>query len=716
MAALGKIRSKGAILIAVIGFALFAFIAEELVRSTESMRNDSRQQIGEILGEKVNVQDFQALVDEYQDVIKLTQGRDNLTEEELNQVKDQVWSTYIQTKVIEKEVKELGLTVTDQELQNILKEGTNPMLAQTPFVNQQTGRFDANALKKFLADYKQAKTSNPQALQQYETSYKYWQFIEKTLRQQVLAQKYQVLLASSLISNKVSAKQAFKDQNEEASIQLAAFPYTEVKETEAKVSDADLKAKYEELKPAFRQYQESRDIKYVSVKVTASAADRQTTMKSVTEAAQQLQTAEDPTEVVRKSGSMLQYLGIPVSKNAFPQDIAQRLDSMAVGSTYGPVENKQDNTLNVIRLISKQQMPDSIQFRVIQVGAETIDLARTKADSIYNALKGGADFETLAKAYGQTGEKTWLTTQQYEQAPSVDKDTRTYLTTLNTLAAGETANLQLTSANIILQVVDRKAFNDKYVAAVIKRSIDFTKDTYSQAYNKFSAFVSKVSDSKDIKEFEAEAKKAGYQVQELNDQTTSQHNIAGIRATREALKWLFEAKKGAVSPLYECGNNDNLLVCCLTNIHEEGYRSLDDEQVKTFVRAEALRDKQAEVIMKKIQGVNSVAAAKAKGGKVSDIQQVTFASPVFIPATGAAEPALSGAVAATKAGAFSAHPVKGYSGVYVFKVNKKANRPVKYDENITLQQLRQRNLQMAGNFMQELMQNAKVKDNRYLFF
>ena len=95
MAALGKIRSKGVILICIIGFGLFAFIAEDLFRSCETSRNNARQQVGEIYGDKISVQDFQKLIDEYTDVVKFTQGRDNLSEDELNQVKDQVWQTYV---------------------------------------------------------------------------------------------------------------------------------------------------------------------------------------------------------------------------------------------------------------------------------------------------------------------------------------------------------------------------------------------------------------------------------------------------------------------------------------------------------------------------------------------------------------------------------------------------------------------------------------------
>ena len=167
MAALGKIRSKGVLLICIISLGLFAFIAEEAFRSCESSSNDARQQVGEVLGEKINVTEFQKLVDEYTEVIKMQQGQENLNEDQLNQVKDMVWNTYVQTKIIENEAHKLGLTVTDAELQQVLTEGTNPMLQQTPFFNQQTGRFDVNALKKFLAEYKAQGQTNPQLAKQY---------------------------------------------------------------------------------------------------------------------------------------------------------------------------------------------------------------------------------------------------------------------------------------------------------------------------------------------------------------------------------------------------------------------------------------------------------------------------------------------------------------------------------------------------------------------
>ena len=713
MAALGKIRSKGALLIGIISLGLFAFIAEEMFRSCESTTNDRRQQVGEVLGEKINVQEFQKLVDEYSEVIKMQQGTDNLNDAQLSQVKDMVWNTYVQTKIIENETKKLGLTVTDAEMQNVLTEGTNPMLMQTPFVNQQTGRFDVNALKKFLAEYKTQKNTNPQLAKQYETIYKYWTFIESTLRNQLLSQKYQGLFFHCLISNKIEAKMAFNDQNVESQIQLAAFPYSSIADNKVQITDADLKAKYDEMKSRFKQPVESRDIKYIDVQVNASAGDRAELQKEFDAYDKELSAAADPSEIVRKSTSLISYLGVPVSKDAYPYDIAQQLDSMAVGSTSKVIENKRDNTLNIIKLVSKQQLPDSVQYRQIQVGGATAQEAATRADSIYKALSAGADFEVLAKKYGQTGEKTWLTTRQYQSAPSLDKDTKGYLYSLNTMSVNEMKNIALTQGNLIVQVLDRRAMINKYVAAVVKKNITFSRDTYSAAYNKFSAFISANPTAEAIVK---NAQKAGYTVLERKDVTTAEHNLAGIRSTREAMRWLFDAKAGDVSSMYECGDNDHMLLVVLDKVNPVGFRSLDDAQVKEFIKSEVMKDKKAEMLMAKAEGVKDLNAAKAKGAVVSEVNQVTFASPVFISATGASEQALSGAVAAVAKGKFSPKPVKGNAGVYLFQVVNKTQRPGKFDAKVEEQRLRQKEMQMASNSMNELYLKANVVDKRYLFF
>lgn len=695
----------------IIGLGLFAFIAEEAFRSCEATKNQQRQQIGEVLGNKVNVQEFQALVDEYQDVLKMTQGRDNFTEEELNSIKDQVWNSFVNEQLINDEAKKLGLTVTDEELQNIMKEGTNPMLMQSPFVNQQTGRFDVTMLTKFLDDYKKS-AGNPQLSESYQTIYKYWQFIEKQLRQQTLTQKYQALMAGCLLSNPVSAKMAFEGQNQETDIQLASFAYSSINDNDVKVDEKDIKAKYEEEKEMFKQQVETRDIKYVDFQVLASAADRKALQQTMEEASAKLQSGANPAEVVRKAQSQFPYTGIAATKRAYPSDIAAKLDSMSVGQTTAPFETKFDNTLNVVKLISKSQMPDSIEYRQIQVGGATVEAARHTADSVYNALKAGADFEALAQKYGQTGQKQWLTSAMYENSNMMDEESKNYLNAINGLSVNDVKNLEFTQGNIVIQVTARKAMVDKYDVAVIKHTIDFSKGTYSEAYNKFSQFV---SENKTIADMEKNAAKFGYTVSPRQDLANSEHNVAGLRATREAMKWIFDAKEGQVSPLYECGNNDHLLVVALTKIHPVGYRAL--ESVQDMVKAEVVRDKKFEQLKEKLAGVADIAAAQAKGARVDSVNQITFGAPVFVQATGASEPALAGAVASAKQGDFSKALVKGNGGAYLFKVLKKSEREgAKFDDKAVEQQLQMQALQSARIFIQELYQKANVVDNRYLFF
>jgi peptidyl-prolyl cis-trans isomerase D len=345
------------------------------------------------------------------------------------------------------------------------------------------------------------------------------------------------------------------------------------------------------------------------------------------------------------------------------------------------------------------------------VGGETADAAKKTADSIIAAVRGGAPFDTIAAKYSQQGAKQWMTTAMYQTANNIDPDSRSYINALNTMQTGEMRSLDLSmGGSLVVQVTDRRHFIDKIDVAVVKHVVEISKDTYSAAYNKFSQYV---SENQTIESLEQNASKYGFQVRERQDMFNSEHNVAGVRGTREAMKWIFDAKENEVSPLYECGSNDHLMVIALTKIHPVGYR--DWESVREQLTQEVLRDKKFDLLAKKLGGVKSLAEAQQKGARVDSVSHVTFA-PVFVQATGASEPVLSGVVAKAKAGEFVPEVVKGNAAAYMVKVNAKTQGAGKLDEKAQEARLRQQAMQAVGRFMQELYQKANVADNRYRFF
>ena len=714
MATLGKIRKHGWLLLVVIGIALLSFIVGDGIKALQPSRNI--RTAGEINGDKVSIEDYQNAFNEYEEVVKFARGNNSLSETESSQIRDEVWNQIISKKLLQKDLGKLGLTVTPAELQAVLDEGTNPLLAQSMFVNPQTGKFDKDLLYNFLNEYNDMDmTAMPaQYVDYYQSVYKYWNFIENNLTQELLTNKYEALVANAQLSNPVSAEQLFNGRNNYCKLAYTVIPFTTIADSAVTVTDADIKALYNSHKENYRQLAETRDMKYIDVVVVPSTEDRDGLMKEVQEITDQLAAAEgeEISNTVRLAESVVAYSEVPRTKAGLPADVAARIDTIAVGSVVPAYFNEADDSYNTFKYIAKSILPDSIQYRQIQVAEEEATRTAELSDSIYNALLQGADFAELAERYGQSGESTWVGSASYEAAP-ITGDNAEYINTLCKMNKGELKKLEFNGVVLLVQVTDTKNPVEKYLVADVKRPAFFSTETYNKAYNELSQFV---ASNQTLEDFVANAEEAGFRLLDMDGVMNSAHNVGGVSSSREALRWAFNAKQGEVSQIFEAGNNDHLMVLALEGIHKPGYVAMED--VKDVIKYEALNDKKAAKILADVKNVKSLDEARALAGAKSDtLARVTFSSPVFVNTVPASEPILCGVAANLEQGAF-AGPIKGNGGIYFVQVVESNKGTQTFDaaqEQKTAAAAATRNIN-ANRLISELFNKSKVKDNRYLFF
>lgn len=252
---------------------------------------------------------------------------------------------------------------------------------------------------------------------------------------------------------------------------------------------------------------------------------------------------------------------------------------------------------------------------------------------------------------------------------------------------------------------------DKYKVAVIKRPVEFSKETYNKAYNDFSQFVAQ---NTTMDKIIANAEESGYRLLERADFRSAEHRVGGVKGTREALKWIFAAKEGEVSPLYECGENDHLMVVALEKINPAGYRNIN--LVADMLKAEIIKDKKAEKLIAEMKSASSIDQVKSMANAVSDsVKHITFSAPAYVSVTRASEPALGAYASKAEINKLTG-PIKGNAGVYMIQVYNKEKSAEEFDAKNEENNLSNMAGRYASSFINDLYKKADVKDDRYLYF
>ena len=704
MAILGKIRSKGVLLLVVVGFALFAFIIGDFLTQGSTYFNKSRETVAEIVGEDVNINDYQAAIDQMVEVYKIETGQTDLSEDVMAQLRASVWENLVTEKLLFAEAEKLGLAVSKEELSEyVIGNKTHPLIMQRRTFAGENGQFSRPMLVQFLNSL-DVTPENEEMRQQIAQAKSYWLFWERNVKMAVLQDKYNALIGKAVTANSLEAKTSYEAAKVTTDVNYVVQPYFAISDSTVSVSKNEIKDRYNKNKELYKQ-EANRTLNYVAFEIRPLKEDSVEAQEWMNKISEEFKTTEDVVGLVN-SNSDVMYDGRNYSYNSLPLNLRDFAFTGKTGDVFGPLF--ENNTHTMARIMESGILKsDSVKLRHIYL--TTADEA--KADSIIGAINGGAVFADLAKKYSavpQTaangGEIGWI----MEGMQGMDKE-------ITDKAFAAVPNQVFTVKNAqgvqIMQVMEKTPARAKVKLAILERKVIPSSRSYGRIYNEAKQFAAELKST----EFASKAQEKGVSVRTASELFESTERIADIPQSRQVIRWAFESDKGDVSDVFDC--NNQFVVATTTEVNAKGYRSL--EKVSDQIKAELIREKKADIMiknlteqLKKTPSLEALAQALSTDVKVANA--VNFANNQF--GVAGFEPALIGKVSVLPANKLSA-PVKGNAGVYVLlPVNPQVNQNP-FNAKAQVMQL---NMNFAYSLpymiLQDIRDNAEIEDNRLNFF
>ena len=700
MATLEKIRSKGLLLLIVVGLALVVFIVGDLVNSGSTYFQENSANVAVINGDKVKIRDYADKMEQFNDVVKLQYGN-NINDEMMEQIRQMVWESTVTEKVIGDDCAEIGMMVTKNELADMLVgNNISPMMMNNQMFFNENGQFDVNIVKQFISmlDSEDASQNIPyEQLRLYRNYWRYWEHAIKTNR---LQEKYTNLLSAALVVNSLEAKYAYDNAKVSADAVYAMKNYFAIADSTINVTDAEIKARYNEKKEQFKQKQ-SADVKYIVVDIKPSAEDFAEVEKWINDLKEEFTTTEEVADVVN-SNSDVQYRGENLVKEQIDADFQEFAFAGKAGEVMGPIFV--NNTYKMARIIENGiNSVDSVNLSNMYLRRETAEATQALADSIMDAVKKGADFAELAKTHSllqnaaNGGEIGWVSEMGLEKKIATPA--------FSTPAKGM---FQVKEGNDInLFIVNQLGKNVvKAKVAILARTVDATSRTQANLYNALKQFI---VDNNTIEKLEAEAANNGYVVMSAKNLDINATTINNVKKAREAVRWAFENKEGAISDIFEVENQ--IIAVAVDKHNAEGYRSI--ESLRPQLLSELRNEKKGDVIIAAMNG-KTMEQLTAEGFRIDTVRNINFAS-TYAGAIGN-EPSLFARVATAEVEKESA-PIKGNTGAYIFKVINKNEEAKPYNEKEEMVMLETREAYMNSYLsIEALKEAANIEDMRYKYY
>ena len=665
MASLQRIRNHGALLIAIVGLAMLAFILGDFLNSGSSFFNRSRENVGVVEGQKIHYTEYEAAREQLTEVYKIESGRSDFDEDMYSQIRNQVWNMFVMDYTLQAQAKKIGMDITADELSELcIGENPHQIIRSRRAFMDENGQFSRDIVVNLLqainnedndaeqnANLKQAKT--------------YWLYWEKAVRVSYMQEKYTTLLQHLLKANSLDAEYAFNGRQNGVSAEYVMQPYYAVADSLVKVNESEIKKLYKQHKSQYKQTP-NRAIKYIAFDIVPSEDDFKAAEELLKNLQEEFKTTEDVGLVVNTNSDIM-YDGRDYSAETVP---AQFKDfAFASGAKAGQCTDIlfENNTYAMARIMQAgYSMPDSVELKAIVEGGEDQELGWFKATDLPKNIAEPA-------FAGKRGERFTVAQGMGEQT---------------------------------FEIMELGKPTPKVKLAILAREVTPSSKTYSVIYNNAKQFI---VDNNNAEALEAAAQEAGMTVVPQFNLTENTDKIGQLKSSRAIVRWAFDAKEGQVSDVFECGQQ--FVVAALTEVNDGEYRPLD--AVRAELTYEATNNAKAEYIKKQLKGVESLeAAAEIMGQPVQAVERVTLGDSRF--GNAGMEPAVIGKTIAQGENALS-EPIKGNMGVFVVKTGAANNAEEAFNADAEKAQLSNRFAYLPYQAMQLLEDNAEVEDNRANF-
>jgi peptidyl-prolyl cis-trans isomerase D len=703
MALINTIREKSGWAVGTVAVGMLLFIVGgDLIGGRSQLFNRQSNSVGEVNGDDISIEEFNAAVDQAKDGFAAQNGRQP-NEQELQGIRDQAWNQIVFKRAFQPQFEKLGLQVSDEELYDMVQgKNIHPTIKQA-FTDPQTGQFDVGKVREYLRNLDKAPPQQQAA----------WYTFEQNLPQERLGNKYYALIKNSEYVTGAEAQRYDAAQQAKANVRYLFVPYFSISDSAVKVSDTQLQ-EYITRNQARYKVQDGRDVEYVVIPVTPSKEDSAAVRQSVDQLAQQFGSAPNDSLFVRLNSDQ-PYNGRFLSPGDMPEKLRQQMP-LQVGKVYGPYA--ENGTFSIYKVTgAKAGTAQAARASHILIKAEgntpeADAAAKAKAQGILNQIKGGADFAAMAKQYGtdgtapQGGDLGWFSSGR--MVPEFEK------AVFGTSSAGLLPTLTKTSFGYHIIKVTAPKTNQTYQVATVTKGIAPSEVTNDAAYQRAQDLKAKATDLESFRK--AVAADKTLQKQEAKGIDKASANLGGLANAREIVRWAFnqDTEVGDVAKdVFTI--NDQHVVAVLTGTRTEGTADVAavKPEVTTFVRNE----EKAKQIIAKLKGstLDQMAAAYGPSAQVKDANDLVLGQGA-IPGVGT-EPAAVGTAFGLKNGQLSA-PIKGEQGVLVVQLVSKTEptAPSQDLKNVRNQLQAQRGARSNGAIYEAVRKQADVKDERVKFF